>query len=105
MKSIKGYNPKATKEPVVDYAVLKRIEKLEGRIAQFEATLSTTLKNTITFESLATRLMGNTGSNTKKVRKPRAKRELTPEQKAAFHAKMVAGRLAKEIARLAASKK
>jgi hypothetical protein len=52
---------------------------------------------------LATRLLGD--SDTKKARKQRAKRVLTPEEKAAFHARMVAGRLAKEKARKEISKK
>lgn len=91
MKSTKGYTPKATKEPVVD-EVVERIEQLEARISQLEITL----KNTVTFETLAARLIGN--PENKKVRKARAKREFTPEQKAAFHAKMVAGRLAKQKA-------
>ena len=99
MKSTKGFTPKATKEPVFENTVVERIEKLEARISQLEITL----KNTVTFETLTARLIGN--PDNKKVRKARAKRELTPEQKAAFHAKMVAGRLAKEKARLAASKK
>lgn len=79
--------------------LLERIEQLEARISQLEITL----KNTVTFETLAARLIGN--PENKKTRKPRAKREWTPEQKAAFHAKMVAGRLAKEKARIAAAKK
>jgi hypothetical protein len=99
MKSTKDYNPKATKELVVDNAVVEGIEKLEGRISQLEITL----KNTVTFENLAARLIGN--PENKKVRKVRVKRELTPDQKAAFHTKMVAGRLAKEKARLAESRK
>jgi len=40
--------------------------------------------------------MGN--PETKKVRKPRSKREWTFEENAAFHAKMVAGRLARQKA-------
>ena len=99
MKSTKGYTPKTTKEPVVDNALVERIEQLEARIIQFEITL----KNTVTFETLAARLIGN--PENKKVRKPRTKKDWTPEQKAAFHAKMVAGRLAKQKARLEASKK
>jgi len=79
--------------------VIERIEQLEARITQLE----TALKNTVTFETLAARLIGN--PETKKVRKPRTKREWTPEEKAAFHAKMVAGRLAKEKSRKEVSKK
>ena len=41
---------------------------------------------------------------TPKVKKPRAERELTPEEKAAFHARMVAVRLAKEKSRNASKK-
>jgi hypothetical protein len=99
MKSTKGFTPKAVKEPVVENIVVERIEQLEARMSQLEITL----KNTVTFETLAARLIGN--PENKKVRKARAKREFTPEQKAAFHAKMVAGRLAKQKARLATSKK
>ncbi len=73
--------------------VRERLEQLENRIAQLEAAMN----NTATFETLAAKLVGNT--ETKKTRKPRAKKEWTPEQKAAFHAKMVAGRLAKQKAR------
>jgi hypothetical protein len=72
--------------------VIERLEQLEARISQLEAALN----NTLTFETLASRLIGN--PETKKVRKARAKREWTPEEKAAFHAKMVAGRLAKQKA-------
>ncbi len=72
--------------------LLERLEQLEERCDQLE----TALKSTVTFETLATRLIGI--PETKKVRKPRAKSEWTPEQKAAFHAKMVAGRLAKQKA-------
>lgn len=77
----------------------ERIDQLEAHISQLEAAL----KNTITFENLASRLLGN--PETKKTRKPRSKTEWTPEQKAAFHAKMVAGRLAKQKAKLASNKK
>ena len=87
------------KNTKVENQVIERIEQLEAHISQLEITL----KNTVTFDTLAARLIGN--PENKKVRKVRAKRELTPEQKAAFHAKMVAGRLAKEKVRLAASKK
>jgi hypothetical protein len=72
---------------------------LEARITQIE----TALKYTVTFDTLAARLVGN--PVTIKVRKQRAKRVLTPEEKAAFHARMVAGKLAKEKARKEASKK
>jgi len=85
--------------------VTERLDQLEGRCNQLETTLSTIMKDMVTFDTLAIRLTGVPASDTKKVRKARAKRELTPEQKAAFHAKMVAGRLAKEKARLEVSKK
>ena len=79
--------------------VVERIEQLEARISQLEITL----KNTVTFETLAARLIGN--PENKKSRKPRTKREWTAEEKATFHAKMVAARLAKQKAKLSASKK
>jgi len=82
-----------------DNQIFEQLEQLEARITQVEITL----KNTVTFETLAARLIGN--PENKKVRKSRAKRELTPEQKAAFHAKMVAGRLAMAQARKVTSKK
>lgn len=94
MKSTNGNTPKVTKDPEIDNELLERIEMLEARINQIE----TALKNTVTFETLAARLTGITGSDTKKVRKARAKRELSPEEKAAFHARMVAGRLVKQKA-------
>lgn len=55
MKSTEGYTPKASKEPVVENIVVERIEHLEARISQLEITL----KNTVTFETLAARLIGN----------------------------------------------
>lgn len=73
--------------------IIERVEMLEARISQLEAVLN----NALTFETLAARLIGN--PETKKTRKPRTKREWTPEEKAAFHAKMVAGRLAKQKTR------
>ena len=91
-------------EPIVDIdLIIKRLEDLEGRCTQ----LATAMKDTVTFETLAARLIGisDTTKGTKKVRKPRAKREWSPEEKAAFHAKMLAGRLAKQQAREAAAKK
>jgi hypothetical protein len=68
---------------------------LENRITQLE----TALKNIVTFDTLAARLVGSSDQNTKKLRKPRTKKDWTPEEKAAFHAKMVAGRLAKQKSR------
>jgi len=83
------------KNPKVDNNhILERLVQLEWCCTQLETTLTTVMKDMVTFETLAARLTGMTGSDTKKVRKARAKRELTPEQKAAFHAKMVAERLA-----------
>ena len=52
MNSTKGNTSKATKEPVVDNAVVERIEQLEARISQLEITLN----NTVTFETLAASL-------------------------------------------------
>jgi hypothetical protein len=75
-----------------DNQIFERLEQLEARISQLEAALN----NTLTFETLAARLIGN--PENKKTRKTRTKREWTPEEKAAFHAKMVAGRLAKQKA-------
>ena len=75
--------------------ILKRVEELEARCTQLE----TSLKDTVTFDALASRLTGQ-----KIVKKWRAKRELSPEEKAAFHERMVAGRLAKEKARQEAAK-
>jgi hypothetical protein len=57
------------------------------------------LKNTVTFNTLAFRLGGE-----KIAKKRRAKREWSPEEKKAFHERMVAGRQAKEKARLEAAK-
>jgi hypothetical protein len=79
--------------------ISEQLERLEARITQLE----TALKHTVTFETLATKLIGN--PENKKVRKPRSKREWTADEKAAFHAKMVAARLAKQKAKLSASKK
>ena len=82
--------------PTVDIdSIIKCLEELEGRCTQLE----TTIKDTVTFDTLATRLTGK-----KTVKKRRARRELSPEEKAAFHARMVAARQAKEKARQAAAK-
>ncbi len=70
--------------------ILNRLEELEGRCTQLE----TTLKDTVTFDTLAARL-----TSKKTVKKRRAKREWSPEEKAEFHARMVAARQAKEKAR------
>ncbi len=82
--------------PAIDIdPILTRLEELEERCNQVE----TTLKDTVTFDAMAARLTGK-----KTVKKRRAKRELSPEEKAAFHARMVAARQAKEKALLAAAK-
>ena len=74
---------------------LNRLEELEERCNQVE----TTIKDTVTFDTLAARLAGK-----KTVKKRRAKRELSPEEKADFHARMVAARQAKGKARQEAAK-
>ncbi len=94
MNTTKGNTPKVTRDPEIDDVTIERIGMLEARITQLE----TALKNTVTFETLVTRLMGSADTGNKKERKPRTKRVLTPEEKAAFHARMVAGRLAKQKA-------
>ena len=76
-------------------SILKRLEEFEERFTQLE----TTLEDTVTFDTLAARIIGK-----KTVKKVRAKRELSPEEKSAFHARMVAARQAKEKARQAAAK-
>ncbi len=75
--------------------IVIRLEELEGRCTQLE----TTLKDAVTFDTLAARLTGQ-----KTVKKVRAMRKLSPEEKSAFHARMVAARQAKEKARQAAAK-
>jgi len=100
MKNTNSNTPKVTKDPEIDNGLLELIEMLEARITQLE----TALNNTVTFETLASRLIGSNDLGTKKVRKPRIKHELTPEEKAAFHARMVTGRLAKEKSRNASKK-
>jgi hypothetical protein len=98
-----GNIPKSLKDPelVEEDSTQDQINLLETRITQLE----TALKNTITFETLAARLISTKELCTKKVRKPRTKRVLTHEEKAAFHARMMAGRLAKEKSRKDASEK
>ncbi len=76
-------------------SILTRIEELEERCTQLEISL----KDTVTFDTLPSRLTGK-----KSVKKRRSKRECSPEEKAAFHERMVAGRLAKEKARQEAAK-
>jgi len=82
--------------PVIEIdSILKRLEDLEGRCTQLE----TTLKDTVTFDTLTARLTVK-----KTAKKNRAKRVLTPEETAAFHTRMVAAREAKEKARQEAAK-
>ena len=68
-------------------SILKRLEELEECCNQLE----TTHKETVTFDTLAARISGN-----KTVKRRRAKREWSEEEKAAFHARMVATKKAKE---------
>lgn len=53
MDNTKGNTLKVTKDPEIDDDVIERINMLEARITQLE----TILKNTVTFETLAARLM------------------------------------------------
>lgn len=75
--------------------ILTRIEKLEELCTQLE----TTLKDTVTFDALAARITGK-----KTLKKRRAKREWSPEEKKAFHERMLTGRQANEKSRLEAAK-
>jgi hypothetical protein len=75
--------------------VMKRVEELEERCTQIE----TTLKDSVTYDALANRITGK-----KIVKKRRAKREWSEEEKKAFHERMVAARQAKEKARQEAAK-
>ena len=102
MKDIKMNDPKETVTknkdltPVIEIdSIVKRIEELEVCCTQLE----TTLEDTVTFDSLAVRLTGK-----KTVKKRQAKIELSPEEKADFHARMVAARQAREKARQEAAK-
>jgi hypothetical protein len=63
--------------------ILTRIEQLEELCTQLE----TTLKDTVTFDTLVARISGK-----KTVKRRRAKQEWSPEEKAEFHARMVAAR-------------
>jgi hypothetical protein len=76
-------------------SILTHLEELEGRCTQLE----TNLKDTVTFDTLAARL-----TDKKTVKRVRAKRELSPEEKADFHERMVAARQAKEKAQQEAAK-
>ena len=93
-KETRTKNEKSAPAIEID-SILKRLEELEGHFTQLE----TTWKDTVTYDTLAARL-----TDKKTVKKRRAKRDLSPEEKAAFHARMVAGRLAKEKAPQAAAK-
>lgn len=65
--------------PVVDIdMILKRLEELEERFPQLENVL----KDMVTFDTLAARLLV---ANKKTRKGTRAKREWTPEEKAALH--------------------
>jgi hypothetical protein len=83
--------------------IMKRLEELESRFTQVETTLEASLKNTVTFENLAVRLTGD-DKKSKTRKRTRTKRDWSPEEKAAFHKRMVAARLAKEKARQEAAK-
>jgi hypothetical protein len=78
-KEIKMRDSKETKAKMKDIApgneidpILTRIEKLEELCTQLE----TTLKDTVTFDALAARITGK-----KTLKKRRAKREWSPEEK------------------------
>ena len=71
--------------PTVDIdSIMKRLEELEGCFTQLE----TTLKDTVTFDTLAARL-----TDKKTVKRVRAKREWSPEEKADFHASIAESRI------------
>ena len=72
--------------------VLNRLDELETRYSRLEITLKYN-------DALAARITGN-----KTIKRKRAKREWSEEEKAAFHAKMVAAKKAKEKERPQASK-
>jgi hypothetical protein len=78
--------------PVIEIdSIVKRIEELEVCCTQLE----TTMENTVTLDILA---------DQKTVKKRRANREWSEEEKAAFHARMVTAREAKEKIRQEAAK-
>jgi hypothetical protein len=86
-KSKETLNQSKEPAPVIDLeSLLRRVEELEVRCTQLE----TTLKEMVTFETLAERITGK-----KTTKKRRVKRAWSPEEKAAFHARMVAAREAK----------
>ncbi len=98
MTSKNSNTSKVTKdpEPIEENETQSRINLLEARVTQLETMMSIMEQKAVTFDSSAKRLLGADDTGSKKVRKPRAKRILTAEEIAAFHARMVAGRLAKE---------
>jgi len=84
------------KAPAIEIdSILQRVEELEEQCTQLENTL----KDTVTFDGLAARISGK-----KIIKKRRAKRKWSPEEKVEFHARMVAARQAKEKARQEADK-
>lgn len=97
---------KSTKEAPTEYKpdwILKRFEELEQRFTQLATTLETAMEDTVSYENLAERLIGPYKKlKTRKNR--RVTREWTPEEKAAFHARMVAAKKAKKKARQEAAK-
>jgi hypothetical protein len=76
-------------------SILTRLEELEEWCTQIENTL----KDTVTFDALAARITGK-----KTLKKRRAKREWSEEEKSAFHARIVAAKKAKEKVREEAAK-
>lgn len=78
---------KETKAKMKDIAPGNEIDPILTRIDQLEelcTQLETTLKDTVTFDALAARITGK-----KTLKKRRAKREWSPEEKKAFHERMV----------------
>ena len=71
-------------------SVLNRLDELEERCTQLENNLQDTVK----FDALAARIIGK-----KTIKKRRAKREWSEEEKPEFHARMVAAKKTKEKAR------
>ena len=93
---------KETKAKMKDIAPGNEIDPILTRIEQLEelcTQLETTLKDTVTFDTLAARLTGK-----KIVKRRRAQREWSPEEKKAFHEKMVVAKKAKEKSRQEAAK-
>ena len=93
---------KETKAKMKDIATGNEIDPILTRIEQLEelcTQLETTLKDTVTFDTLAARISGK-----KTVKRRRAKREWSEEEKKAFHERMVAARKAKEKERQQAAK-